>query len=34
MDALPFEAIDLDHKGYFTLDELRRFLNKIGGPGN
>jgi Ca2+-binding EF-hand superfamily protein len=32
MDALPFEAIDLDHKGYFDLDDLRRFLNRISGP--
>jgi Ca2+-binding EF-hand superfamily protein len=30
MDALPFEAVDLDRKGYFTIDDLRRFLKKIG----
>src|SRR5215469_17253831 len=30
IDALPFEAVDLDNKGYFVLEDLRRFLNKIG----
>ncbi len=30
MDALPFEAVDLDNKGYFGLEDLRRFLEKIG----
>lgn len=30
MDALPFEAVDADHKNYITLDDLRRFMNKIG----
>ncbi len=30
IDALPFEAVDLDHKGYFVIDDLRRFLDKIG----
>ncbi len=29
-DALPFEAVDVDHKGYITLDDLRRFLTRIG----
>ena len=30
MDALRFEAVDKDQKGYITLDDLRRFLNSIG----
>jgi Ca2+-binding EF-hand superfamily protein len=30
MNALPFEAVDPDNKGYFLLDDLRRFLKKIG----
>jgi Ca2+-binding EF-hand superfamily protein len=30
IDALPFEAVDVGNKGYFTLDELRRFLDEIG----
>jgi hypothetical protein len=30
VDALPFEAADTDSKGYITLDDLRRFLNRIG----
>jgi Ca2+-binding EF-hand superfamily protein len=30
MDALPFEAVDTDRNGYITLDELRRFLTRIG----
>lgn len=28
-DALRFESIDIDNKGYFTLEDLRRFLQKI-----
>ena len=30
MDALRFEAVDTDKKGYISLDDLRRFLNRIG----
>ncbi len=30
MDALPFEAVDTDRKGYINLDDLRRFLTRIG----
>ena len=30
IDALPFEAVDTDRKGYITLDDLRRFLTRIG----
>jgi Ca2+-binding EF-hand superfamily protein len=30
MDALRFEVVDLDNKGYFTLEDLSRFLKKIG----
>ncbi len=30
MDALPFEAVDTDRKGYIDLDEFRRFMNRIG----
>jgi Ca2+-binding EF-hand superfamily protein len=30
VDALPFEAADTDRKGYITLDDLRRFLARIG----
>ena len=30
VDALPFEAVDTDRNGYITLDELRRFLTRIG----
>lgn len=30
MDALRFEAVDTDRKGYITLDDLRRFLTSIG----
>jgi Ca2+-binding EF-hand superfamily protein len=30
MDALPFEAVDADRKGYITRDDLRRFLTRIG----
>jgi Ca2+-binding EF-hand superfamily protein len=28
--ALEFENIDTDRKGYITLDDLRRFMKKIG----
>lgn len=28
--ALEFEKIDTDHKGYITLDDLRRFMQKAG----
>jgi hypothetical protein len=28
--ALEFEKIDLDHKGYITIDDLRRFMRKAG----
>jgi Ca2+-binding EF-hand superfamily protein len=28
--ALQFEKIDVDRKGYITIDDLRRFMNKIG----
>ena len=31
MDALPFEAVDTDRKGYISPDDLRRFLERIGG---
>jgi Ca2+-binding EF-hand superfamily protein len=30
MDALPFEAVDTDRKGYIVLDDLGRFLGRIG----
>jgi EF-hand domain pair/EF hand len=30
MDALPFEAVDADRKGYIDLEDLRAFLNRIG----
>ena len=30
MDALPFEAVDTDRKGYIVPDDLRRFLDRIG----
>ena len=30
MDALPFEAVDTDRKGYITIDDLRRLLTRIG----
>ncbi len=30
MDALPFEAVDTDQKGYIKLEDLRRFLTRIG----
>lgn len=30
MDALPFEAVDTNRKGYISRDDLRRFLNRIG----
>lgn len=28
--ALSFDKIDTDHKGYITIDDLRRFMRKIG----
>jgi hypothetical protein len=28
--ALEFEKIDLDHKGYITIDDLRRFMRMAG----
>ncbi len=28
--ALEFEKIDLDHKGYITIEDLRRFMQKAG----
>jgi Ca2+-binding EF-hand superfamily protein len=28
--ALEFEKIDLDRKGYITIDDLRRFMQKAG----
>ncbi len=28
--ALDFEKIDTNHKGYITLDDLRRFMIKVG----
>jgi len=28
--ALEFEKIDVEHKGYITLDDLRRFMRKAG----
>jgi Ca2+-binding EF-hand superfamily protein len=28
--ALEFEKIDIDHKGYITIDDLRRFMQKAG----
>ncbi len=30
-DALVFDRIDNDSKGYFTLENLRAFMNRIGG---
>ena len=30
IDALPFEAVDTDQKGYVTLEDLRRFMTRIG----
>ena len=30
MDALPFEAVDTNGNGYVTLDDVRRFLTRIG----
>ena len=30
MDALPFEAVDTNHKGYIDLEDLRRFMTRIG----
>jgi Ca2+-binding EF-hand superfamily protein len=30
IDALPFEALDTDRKGYIELDDLRVFLKRIG----
>jgi Ca2+-binding EF-hand superfamily protein len=30
MDALRFEAVDTDSKGYITLDDLRRFMTRVG----
>lgn len=29
LDALRFEDVDTDAKGYFTLDDLRRFATRI-----
>jgi len=29
-DALRFEAVDTDHKGYIVLEDLGRFLKRIG----
>jgi hypothetical protein len=28
--ALEFEKIDVDHKGYITIDDLRHFMQKAG----
>lgn len=30
INALQFEKIDVDRKGYITLDDLRRFMKKAG----
>jgi len=32
--ALEFEKIDLDHKGYITIDDLRRFMQTAGRPAS
>ena len=30
LDALPFETVDTGKRGYFVLEDLRRFLKSIG----
>jgi hypothetical protein len=30
VDALQFEAVDTEGKGYLVLEDLRRFMNRIG----
>ena len=30
LDALPFENVDTDKKGYIAFDDLLRFMNRIG----
>ena len=30
LDALRFESVDLDHKGYVDIESLHRFLARIG----